>query len=59
VKVQNTVIRYYNGRRYHVLRTHVTFPLNDSADTRVFSESTFINHTIMVSFRMRVLTIPR
>jgi hypothetical protein len=40
---QSTAIRYFNGRRYHVLTTFTR---------RAFTQTVFINHTRMTSFRM-------
>ena len=56
--VQNTAVRYFNGRRYHVITTHVTFPLDNHTIQQMFTESVFIRHTTPVNFRSRMMTIP-
>jgi hypothetical protein len=47
---QQTAVRYFNGRQYHVLTTRTSYS--------AISWCVFTNHTTLFSFRMRWLQLP-
>lgn len=55
-ETHSTAVQYFNGRRYHVLTTHLVIPLARRGEL-MYSNLVFVNETQVFSYRTRFLPL--